>query len=232
MATLGVLAVVYGGSTADGGKPSLQEVKLKTTATSIRPTAPLVGDLLTLVASIGYGLYQVLYKKYASLPSDPEILAERPYDQIPSDDSAIGSIDEVYAESNDAVNPLPFGLHANLLTSIIGLFTLAILWIPIPILHHLGIEPFMFPQNAKTVFTIAGIALSGVVFNAGFMVNIPVPTVTYCTDDSLTQDPSGGMGSHRYIRRQSSHHRVGLLLGCEFNFTSVCGAEIDFVSTR
>jgi drug/metabolite transporter (DMT)-like permease len=174
LATLGVLAVVYGGSTADSGKPSLREVKLKATTAYIRPTAPLVGDLLTLIASFGYGLYQVLYKKYAALPSDPEILAERHYEQIPGDNSATRPYDETSTTTNldDVVNPPPFGFHANLLTSIIGLLTFAILWIPIPILHYLDIEPFLLPPNAKTAFAIAGIALTGVIFNAGFMVGI------------------------------------------------------------
>ncbi|KAF9457080.1 hypothetical protein BDZ94DRAFT_288788 [Collybia nuda] len=178
LATLGVLAVVYGGSTVEDRMSSLREVPpssppsplLGTTTTSIKPTAPLVGVLLTLVASIGYGLYQVLYKKFAALPTDPEVFADRLYDQVPSEDPATGSYGQTRSGSDHTIDPLPFGLHANLLTSIIGLLTFVILWVPIPIFHYLDIEPFVLPQNAKTTFAIAGIALTGVIFNAGFMV--------------------------------------------------------------
>ncbi|RDB29309.1 hypothetical protein Hypma_015545 [Hypsizygus marmoreus] len=170
LATLGVMAVVYGGSTSDNGQPSTEEMSKDVNVISVEPSAPLVGDLLTLIASLGYGLYQVLYKKYAALPTDPEAVSDPLYEQI-SNDGSTSVYDEFDAADHSHVaNPPPFGLHANLMTSIIGLVTFAVLWIPIPILHYLDIEPFVLPANSKTVLAIAGIALSGVVFNAGFMV--------------------------------------------------------------
>lgn len=166
LATLGVVAVVYGGSTT----PEVQEPRPEATPTSfIKPSAPLLGNLLTLVASMGYGLYQVLYKKYAALPSDPEIISDRLYEQIPEeagDDLNTSTI----VGSEDAVYPPPFGLHPNFLTSIVGLYTIVVLWIPIPILHYTGLEIFRYPPNARVILSIVGISLSGVVFNAGFMV--------------------------------------------------------------
>jgi drug/metabolite transporter (DMT)-like permease len=87
-ATLGVIAVVYGGSTSS---PPTADAVVKSTDTlrkdSIPPSAPLVGDLLTLIASVGYGLYQVLYKKYIAMPFDPETKMDDtvPYTQIPED---------------------------------------------------------------------------------------------------------------------------------------------------
>ena len=164
LATLGVVAVVYGGSTDEGGKPS-EEASVQQSTTFIKPSAPLVGDLLTLVASVGYGLYQVLYKKYAALPSDPDFVSERVYDSIPTEEPDIGSRPET------TTNPLPFGLYANLLTSVIGLLTFAVVWILIPVFHYLDIERFTLPSNLTTCLVIAGIAISGVVFNAGFMVS-------------------------------------------------------------
>jgi len=75
LATLGVVAVVYGGTTP---------TKTGTTSGFVfKPTAPLFGDLLTLVASFVYGLYQVLYKVYATLPSDLEVTSEGFYQEIP-----------------------------------------------------------------------------------------------------------------------------------------------------
>ncbi|GLB36132.1 hypothetical protein LshimejAT787_0304200 [Lyophyllum shimeji] len=163
LATLGVVAVVYGGSTSATGKPSAERLP-KDVATYSKPSAPLIGDLLTLVASVGYGLYQVLYKKYAALPTDPEVVSERLYDRIPSEGPSAAQDDASSdaAGHRDAIHFPPFGLHANLLTSCIGLLTLTILWLPIPFLDYFGGEPFVLPPDAKTVLAIAGIALSGV----------------------------------------------------------------------
>ncbi|KAF8168120.1 hypothetical protein B0H34DRAFT_684272 [Crassisporium funariophilum] len=174
LATLGVTIVVYGGSTSSAHD---EKDVVSTTATfSFKPSAPLVGNLLTLVASFGYGLYQVLYKIYAALPSDPEVSSERLYQQIPEEEEGIvgtltgsrGAIPE------DAVYPPPFGFHPNLLTSMMGFFTLVLLWIPIPMLHYSGAETFRLPPNGTTVMAITGIAFSGVIFNAGFMVLLGV----------------------------------------------------------
>jgi len=163
LATLGVTAVVYGGATTSTKKGTTSDFVFK-------PTAPLFGNLLTLVASFAYGLYQVLYKIYAALPSDPEVVSEGLYqeisgeDGVPDPDHDLGSIQE------DAVYPPPFGFHPNLLTSIMGFFTFILLWIPIPFLHYSGAEIFRLPPDFFTVLTIAGIALGGVVFSASFMV--------------------------------------------------------------
>lgn len=62
-----------------------------------------------------------------------------------------------------------FLLYSNSLTSLIGITTLLLFWIPIPILHFLGWEPFEAPPS-YTLLPIVGIVLMGVVFNAGFMV--------------------------------------------------------------
>lgn len=133
-----------------------------------RPSAPLVGDLLTLIASLGYAFYQVLYKKFAALPSDPELTHERAYEQIPSEDGTDMLSNRI--DSEESVYPLPFALHPNMLTSIAGFFTFILLWLPVPVLHYLDIERFSLPPDGKTLLTISGIAASGVIFNAGFMV--------------------------------------------------------------
>ena len=169
IATVGTFTVIYGGATS--GEPPSTDDGLTTTAISFKPSAPLLGNLLTLVASFGYGLYQVLYKIYAALPSDPEVASEPMYEQIPGDveDEARGA---THIDPAEAVYPPPFGFHPNLLTSLLGFMTLITLWIAIPFLHWSGAEVFRVPPNALTVISIAGIALSGVVFNAGLMVNI------------------------------------------------------------
>lgn len=167
LATFGVLVVVYGGSRPSTTSKSHSSSYSKTTTAIPSATAPLIGNMLTLVASIIYGLYQVLYKKYVALPSDPVPLSSGDYEPVASSDG--GTPGDV-ASTKEAVSSLPFGLHANLLTSIIGLLTFLIFWIPLPLLHYFGLEPFAFPNNGITFLTIAGIASSGVMFNAGFMV--------------------------------------------------------------
>jgi len=74
VATFGVLAVVYGDTAQQADAPPTDESIIMVVATSetSRPNAPLVGDLLTLCAAIGFGLFQVMYKRHAALPYDPE----------------------------------------------------------------------------------------------------------------------------------------------------------------
>lgn len=132
-----------------------------------------MGDLLTLAASIIYAAYQVLYKIHAALPDDPEVQGDL-YTPIPEADSS-GEDEEVPLDApllvaDDIIHPLPFGLYPNFLTSAIGVCTLLVLWIPVPILHALDVEPFEMPQRGVTYGVIAGIALTGAIFNAGFMV--------------------------------------------------------------
>lgn len=186
LATLGTMVVVYGGTAAS--PDTLEGSSAATTTNLFKPTAPLVGNLLTLIASFGYGLYQVLYKIYAALPSDPEVQADLAYEQIPDgDENTIGSRYETpfNIDPSEAVYPPPFGLYPNLITSLLGLCTCILLWIPIPFLHWSGIEIFKLPSNALTIFSIAGIALGGMVFNAGFMVcfqfaSITIQSMIYC----------------------------------------------------
>ncbi|PCH33672.1 hypothetical protein WOLCODRAFT_93949 [Wolfiporia cocos MD-104 SS10] len=173
LATLGATAVVYGGSNAD----PIEEQPTSLVGLSSTARAPLFGDLLTLTASILYSVYQVLYKMYAALPSDPEHLDSAgldsdSYTPIPSavdgpavlDDTEYASPDET-----DVAYPPPFGLYPNMLTSAVGLCTLLVLWIPIPILNHYGVMHVHLPSTSREVLVIAGIALSGCLFNAGFM---------------------------------------------------------------
>ncbi|KAF9237341.1 hypothetical protein BU15DRAFT_76057 [Melanogaster broomeanus] len=173
MATLGVLTVVYGGTTSSPGPESYN-------ANLISASGPFIGDMLTLVASVGYGFYQVLYKKYVALPTDPELASESvPYRRL----SSSADNEEVSAPAiakDNLIYPPPFGLHPNLITASIGLCTLLVFWIPIPILHYYQIEEFRLPPNLTVVTAIAGIAASGVVFNAGFMILLGIwgPVVT------------------------------------------------------
>jgi len=216
-ATMGTVAVVYGGATASTDEPT--DIKAATTPSfSIKPSAPLLGNLLTLLASFGYGLYQVFYKIYAALPSDPEGAAERQYESIPEDDEENISLTTISlandntingVDASDAVYPPPFGFHPNLLTALLGFFTLNIMWIPIPFLHWSGVEIFRLPSNARTVFSIACIALSGVVFNGGFMVRLVTLMNMRAFIHASTIASLGTLGPNYCISRESFDNCFG-----------------------
>jgi len=175
LATAGAAVVVYGGSS----EASQNELEARPPLTA----GPVVGDLLTLVASIIYGIYQVGYKMYAALPTDPDEFdvgpVEPAYDPIA--EGAEDSWDETPpSDKFEMVYPPPFGLYANFLTASIGVCTLLLLWVPMPILHVFDIEKFRLPTDITTISTIVGISLSGVVFNAGLMILLGLwgPVVT------------------------------------------------------
>ena len=127
--------------------------------------------MLTLAASIMYGAYQVFYKLYAALPNDPEAQSDEMYAPLArSAEEPCEDVEGALDQDEDLVHPLPFGLYPNMLTSAIGICTLLFLWIPIPVLDAMELELFELPQNLLTYGVILGIAFSGSVFNAGFMV--------------------------------------------------------------
>lgn len=183
LATAGAAAVIYGGSTSDNDSPA--EIAQEQ---SKIPNA-LIGDILTLFAAIVYGVYQVLYKIHAALPTDPdpvEALIPTAYESLPEsleDEShfarILGPVDD-----QDMVYPPPFALYANLLTSAIGVCTLMVLWIPIPIMQLSHVHNFELPTDPWTAFTILGIAFTGVISNAGLMVSILDPPYSLITDTS------------------------------------------------
>ncbi|KAJ3815968.1 hypothetical protein F5876DRAFT_29217 [Lentinula aff. lateritia] len=184
LATLGVLAVVYGGSTVSSPSDTVEEAVLSFP----KSTGPLIGDILTLIASVGYAGYQVYYKKHVSPSFVPEFAEDyRPLSAAEGDPES----DTLHATSHlneseqsikgiETVYPPPFGLYSNFWTSAIGACTFAVLWIPLPILHWLGIETFSLPENLITVGAIAGIAFTGSLFNAGFMITLALwgPIIT------------------------------------------------------
>jgi len=203
---------VYGGTTTSTSTSTKNGAVSGASVFVFKPTAPLFGDLLTLVASFGYGLYQVFYKIYAALPSDPEVTSERLYEEIPGEDGILDPDNDLASIQEDAVYPPPFGFHPNLLTSIMGIFTFTLLWIPIPFLHYSGAEIFRLPPNSFTVLAIAGIALSGVVFNAGFMASYRLIVVFFfiiLMDDMLSIGFVGNMGSNYSVCWEFANYSLG-----------------------
>ncbi|KEI37069.1 uncharacterized protein L969DRAFT_90121 [Mixia osmundae IAM 14324] len=234
LACIGVFIIAYGDSDEldhvtppEGGMDG--ETKLaRRLAPSIDIGSRLLGNLLALIGSLSFGLYEVWYKRYAALPdemgaqvtvrrvgmtrstSNATLLtpgrdrAARFYDRsvlgpdsAPEDDEQaatpathempIGlgtpppsrrpltrtvSAASLGIAAADAYQtpPVVFLTHANFITSMIGVFTLLLLWVPIPILHFTGIEPFELPPNLGIVGSIIAMVICGVIFNCGFML--------------------------------------------------------------
>jgi drug/metabolite transporter (DMT)-like permease len=186
LACIGVLFVVYGGQSASSDlSPSQSTPTNPNTTTS--GSEPLIGNLLTLIASILYAAYQVLYKHFVSLPSDPggPISAPIPppspvsstragYEPLLTDDDA--SVPSSYSTRTYLSSPsdeliLPFGLYPNLLTSAVGIITITALWPMLVVLHWTGAEKFTLPADSRTWASVAGNALGGVAYNSGYMVH-------------------------------------------------------------
>ncbi|CAE6463421.1 unnamed protein product [Rhizoctonia solani] len=150
LACVGVFITVYG--SADEASPG---------------SNPFLGSLLALISAVSYALYQVAYKKWA-VPSTVAVSAREDEDE---DDEA-APLAEGTGEL--AGQPLPFGLFPNFVTSTAGLATLGVLWIPMVASNWFGEGGYQFPGDMWTAVCVGLIALSGLVFNAGFMILLAV----------------------------------------------------------
>lgn len=109
VAIIGVLVVAY------GDRPDKKVSKGGATKEDGEAQSRLLGNIVIGVGSILYGLYEVLYKRFACPP--------------------------------EGTSPGRGTIFANTFGSMIGAFTLTVLWIPLPILHYLGWETFRFPTG-------------------------------------------------------------------------------------
>ncbi|KPM35041.1 hypothetical protein AK830_g11517 [Neonectria ditissima] len=125
IAIAGVLVVAYGDT-----KPGTKDVEASNR---------FFGNLVIGVGSVLYGLYEVLYKRFACPP--------------------------------EGVSPGRGMIFANTFGSCIGLFTLTVLWVPLPIIHFLGIEKFELPV-ASTCWLILLAVLANATFSGSFLVLI------------------------------------------------------------
>jgi drug/metabolite transporter (DMT)-like permease len=62
-------------------------------------------------------------------------------------------------------------IFANTFGSMIGSFTLLVLWIPLPILHYTGYEPFQLPRGAQAYYLLISV-FANAVFSGSFLVLI------------------------------------------------------------
>jgi drug/metabolite transporter (DMT)-like permease len=137
VAIAGVLVVAYGDSstpsTPPGGKSPPGRVP------ELDGGTRFLGNLIIGVGSVLYGLYEVLYKRFACPP--------------------------------DGTSPGRGMIFANAFGSLMGSFTLLVLWIPLPILHILGWETFEIPTG-QTAWLLAISVVMNAAFSGSFLVLI------------------------------------------------------------
>lgn len=166
---LGLYEVVYKMALPEGHggvKPETRELDgyttlptmaiLEPTPTELTPpdsradTPPIAADPYSpLIASDRPSRAQALDRKTSRTPL---LRLKAP----PSPPSSFGPATSALASPTDSDPPLrdtfrpptlPAALHANFLTSCIGLATLVLLWVPIPLLHLIGWESFRWPGS-------------------------------------------------------------------------------------
>jgi len=62
-------------------------------------------------------------------------------------------------------------IFANTFGSLIGAFTLGVLWIPLPILHYTGLEPFQLPRGEQAWMMLISV-IANVTFSGCFLILI------------------------------------------------------------
>lgn len=118
IAVAGVFVVAYGDtSPAKHGSKSGGGTGGEKAPPSHEAENRAFGNLVIGVGSVLYGLYEVLYKRFACPP--------------------------------DGAAPNKGMIFANTFGSLIGAFTLSVLWIPLPLLHYTGWETFELPHGEQ-----------------------------------------------------------------------------------
>ncbi|KAI0133985.1 hypothetical protein BJ170DRAFT_608186 [Xylariales sp. AK1849] len=129
IAIVGVMIIAYGDTKEDDGtgKPGPEA------------GTRFLGNLIIGAGSVLYGLYEVLYKRWACPP--------------------------------EGVSANRGMIFANTFGSCIGLFTLTVLWIPLPFLHILGWETFELPTGETALYLWVSVVMNAT-FAGSFLVLI------------------------------------------------------------
>lgn len=195
LACVGVATVAYAGKESSDGLSSSNNgktpsVTYRSNPSTNAPNAPLLGDLLTLLASILYAALEVFYKKYVSVPEDQSRASAAarggressplvPYralaaeERLPLGDDSQEEIPEtVDIEAfGHTANALPFGLFTNAVTSFVGVSTFLCFWPFIFLFSSPSSSSALVAQSSIEIYvTITGIALSGVFYNGAYMI--------------------------------------------------------------
>ncbi|RYP74144.1 hypothetical protein DL771_003202 [Monosporascus sp. 5C6A] len=136
VAIAGVLVVAYGDSKDDSGDNGESPGSAPSTPDA---GARFLGNVIIGVGSVLYGLYEVLYKRWACPP--------------------------------EGVSPARGVIFANAFGSCIGLFTLLVLWVPLPLLHIMGWETFEMPRGETALWLWVSVVMNAT-FAGSFLVLI------------------------------------------------------------
>lgn len=162
IAIAGVLIVAYGDGSGASSPPSSSppsgEVEVGGASSqaigggSADPATRFFGNIIIGGGSVLYGLYEVLYKRFACPP--------------------------------DGCSPGRGMIFANTFGSLIGLFTLCVLWIPLPLLHITGIETFELPTGRVALYLVVSIVMNAT-FAGSFLVLISLTSPVLSSVASL-----------------------------------------------
>ncbi|CAI7628659.1 unnamed protein product [Penicillium glandicola] len=133
VATIGVMVVAY------GDRPDKKASKGGTASDDNGTQNRLLGNIVIGIGSILYGLYEVLYKRFACPP--------------------------------EGTSPGRGTIFANTFGSLIGCFTLLVLWIPLPFLHWTGWETFEWPTGEAAWMLLISVGANAT-FSGSFLVLI------------------------------------------------------------
>ncbi|KAH6641858.1 hypothetical protein F5144DRAFT_565056 [Chaetomium tenue] len=151
VAIVGVLVVAYGDGGGDGSSEEASAVP-GGGGVVVDPGTRFAGNMIIGVGSVLYGLYEVLYKRFACPP-----------------------------DGMDATKGVIF---ANTFGSLMGAFTLFVLWIPIPVLHVLGWETFVIPTG-ETAWLLFISVIMNMMFSGSFLVLISLTSPVLSSVASL-----------------------------------------------
>ncbi|KAH6689427.1 hypothetical protein F5X68DRAFT_203675 [Plectosphaerella plurivora] len=148
VAIVGVLVVAYGDQKPGGAEGQ----DAAAVAAAERAGERFLGNMIIGVGSVLYGLYEVLYKRYACPP--------------------------------EGCSPMRGVVFANTFGSMIGIFTLTVLWVPLPLLHWLGIESFELPTG-HTAWMLFFSVIANATFAGSFLVLISLTSPVLSSVASL-----------------------------------------------
>lgn len=148
IAIVGVLIVAYGDSKPNpsGGAPSADPAQAGDDGNRF------LGNIIIGVGSVLYGLYEVLYKRFACPP--------------------------------EGCSPGRGMIFANTVGSLIGCFTLFVLWFPLPLLHISGLEKFALPTGATAWWLFLSVVMNAT-FAGSFLVLISLTSPVLSSVASL-----------------------------------------------
>ncbi|KIO25811.1 hypothetical protein M407DRAFT_24866 [Tulasnella calospora MUT 4182] len=181
MASVGVAAVVYGGSSQTQQPISPSESSNGSTSSSTSKLV-LLGDALALLSALSTASWAVWYDRSIALsegersrppspqPSDNIDGLRAAYQPLRTDDEPTW-LTGATAPTSIPPSSLPFGLHANFFSWTVGMITFFIFWIPLFLINIMKLgPPVELPPNPKVWLCVGFISAMSMTYNAGALI--------------------------------------------------------------